>query len=172
MIVWEQTSGGFSNIYNAFYDESGIGWSAAALLENLDVDAWEPQIASDGAGNFMAVWVQGNAGSDSIFGVGYDGSWGSALSVESMSDDASIPQVAANSAGKFMVVWAHDDGGMDDIWARSFNVGTDSLGSLELVDARTNDADTPQVAGGSDNFIAVWSQGDGVNESIFASLFE
>lgn len=82
------------------------------------------------------------------------------------------------STGNYSDRWpmthtTHDDGGADDIWALYYDVGTGSWDSSpELVDERLDDANAPQVAGGSSDFMAVWSQGDGVNESIFASLFE
>ena len=170
VIVWEQVTGAVHSIFNAYYDDSGAGWGAAALLEALPLMSGDPQVAGDDAGNFAAVWVYDDGAFDSIRGSNYEaGSWSAVRLLEGLTDDASIPQVAANASGDFMAVWAHDDGGSDDILASKYNAGAGVWGFPQTVDAGSFDANAPQVAGGANNFLAVWSQGDGVNESIFAN---
>ncbi len=59
MAIWEQYGRTRTKIWSNRY-VPGRGWGLAQLVETNDASAFVPQIALDGEGNALAVWVQGD----------------------------------------------------------------------------------------------------------------
>ena len=74
--VWYQSDGTRDNIWANRYI-AGSGWGTAGLIETDNVgDAHDPQVASDPAGNMIAVWHQFNGSINDIWANHYSaGSW-------------------------------------------------------------------------------------------------
>ncbi len=124
MAVWSQDDGSYDSIYANRY-VAGTGWAGALLIENDDAgDAYSPQIAVDGSGNAMAVWMQWDGNNESLFANRYvaaDGSWGTAALIEtSDAGDAESPQVAVDASGNAIAVWYQNDGTYNSIYANRF----------------------------------------------------
>lgn len=111
MAVWLQNvSGSYFSVYAAAF--SSGSWGMATLLDNGTSDASEPQVAIDGSGNAMAVWLQA-AGNDSNFGivngVYYNrftsGAWGTAKLIGTLPGESLSPQIAMDNNGDTILVW-------------------------------------------------------------------
>jgi hypothetical protein len=140
-------------------------WQPAALLEAAPAAAFQPQIAFDGAGNALAVWVQINdaATEFDVWASRYSvaaSSWGTAVLLETRPGFAQSPQVAMNGAGDALAIWQQDDGPRDNIWANHYSAATKTWGTAALLE--TDDTDHARDAriaiDANGNGLAVWKQ--------------
>ncbi|HEV8700954.1 MAG TPA: exo-alpha-sialidase [Candidatus Polarisedimenticolia bacterium] len=131
-----------------------------------------PQVATDGAGNWVAVWYSGGRfGADADIIVSRSTNNGAtwtppqALNTDAATDNAvdAEPQVTTDGAGNWMAVWSSRGrfgGDADIIVSRSTNNGATWTPPQALnTDAATesNDDYSPQVAtDGAGNWVAVW----------------
>ena len=171
--VWQQSDDTDNSIWSNRY-VVGDGWGTATVIEDDNsVEAVNPQVAVDSAGNAIAVWQQSDDTDNSIWSNRYvvgDG-WGTATVIE---DDNSVeavnPQVAVDSAGNAIAVWEQFDGIADGIWSNRYVVG-DSWGTAEPV-ATGFGGHNPQVAVDSaGNAIAVWEASDGIVNGIWSNRY-
>jgi hypothetical protein len=170
--VWVQYdgTGAVTNIMaNRF---NGTSWGTAELIETGSGNANAPQVAFDGSGNALAVWVHSDGAVDSIWANHFTGtSWGTAELIEIGAGNANVPQVAFDNSGNALAVWRQNDGSVDSIWASRFT-GT-SWGTAELIETGAGNATAPQVAfDDQGNALAVWHQSDGVVDNIMANRFK
>jgi hypothetical protein len=166
-VVWVQqnaTGTGADVWANRFV--AGTGWGTATVIETNDRDASNPAIASDAAGNAMAVWVQADdtnpvTNTSSVYSNRFSaGSWGTATLVKGGAPFAWDGAIAMNASGDAVVVWQEDDG-FDgaSVWARSYAAGVGGT-PRRIDDQVTILAVSPRIgvdAGG--NAVSVWSQG-------------
>lgn len=176
--VWVQTDLPQKNIWANRYDAATGTWGMAELIETTDDGpASSPRIAVGPGGHAMAVWTQFNAGRWNIWANRYDAAteaWGTAELIET--DDAgyaNFPQVALDANGNALAVWSQSDGLRDNLWANRFTAATGSWGAAEMIETVDIDsASTPQAGfDASGNALAVWSQSDGVRNSIWANRY-
>jgi hypothetical protein len=171
--VWYQYDGGHLSIYANRYT-SGGGWDmTATVIESGTGDAYDPQIAIDGDGNAIVVWVQDDGSYDSIYANRYTsgGGWGSATLIESGTGDAYDSQIAIDGDGNAIAVWDQDDGVQWSTYANRYTFGG-GWGTATVIESSTSDAYEPQIAiDGDGNAIAVWVQDDGSYENIYANRF-
>ena len=125
IVVWQQYDGTIYSIYSNRYDSTTESWGAAKLIENSDLDAYEPQIAINSDGNAIAVWRQHDGTSYSIYSNRYTSStgWGTAELIENNDSNADFPQVAIDPDGNAIAVWQQDDGtgtNTNNIYANRF----------------------------------------------------
>ena len=171
--VWYQYDSIRSNIWANRFD--GTAWSTAELIETDDTgDAYDPQIAVDGAGNAIAVWYQDDGVRFNIWANRFDGTaWGTAELIETDdAGDAYDPQIAVDGAGNAIAVWYQDDGVRSNIWANRFDGA--AWGTAELIETdKAGDACDPQISlDGAGGAIAVWYQDDGIRFNIWANHFD
>jgi Neuraminidase (sialidase) len=188
VVVWRSNIGGNiagldPEIYVARSADNGANWSAPALLNtNADDDGADlfPQVATDGVGNWIALWV---SASDLGVGAGPDPeifvarstdngvTWTdpALLNTNAIGDSGTdaFPQLAADGAGNWVAVWQSDEdlvgaGSTDqDIFvARSANDGTSWTAPALLNSNAASDSGhdgAPQVTtDGLGNWVAVW----------------
>ncbi len=98
--------------------------------------------------------------------------WGRAQLIEA--PDARLdfgPQVAVDPRGAAVAVWHQWEGPGYDLWANRF-VRDVGWGISELIETDGGYALSPQIATDPQgNAIAVWSQGDGTRDNIWANHF-
>jgi hypothetical protein len=188
--VWMQFDGFRYNIWANYFDvdagedeeEEVEQWGTAGRIETDNRGNAEiPQIVMDDTGNAMVVWMQYDGALFSTYANRFDGSsWGTAELIESENNgDADLPQIAMNSTGTATAVWVQYDGIRFGIYANRFDGS--SWGTAELIDCgdeedeecNNGNADDPKIAmDNAGNAIAVWTQYDGDQFSIYANLFE
>ncbi|MBN2318307.1 MAG: hypothetical protein JXR49_04485 [Acidobacteria bacterium] len=180
--VWEQHDSFRYNIWaNNFilYDEDEeevAEWGMGMSIEDENTgDAESPQIAMDDDGNAIAVWMQFDGFRYNIWANHFDGTaWGMAELIETVDyGNAYSPQIAMGDDGNAIAVWTQYDGFRYNIWVNHFD-GTTWWGIAELIETvDTGNAESPQIAMDDDgNAIAVWTQFDGSQFSIYANRFE
>ena len=168
--VWHQTDGSVYSIWANRY--SGGAWGTAQLIETDSGSALSPRIAFDAAGNALAVWSQSIANLTRIRANRYtSGAWGTAVTIDSGVGHAFQPQIAVFPGGSAVAVWIQTESGFDHIFSSTFN-GT-VWSTANVLDSNNNGGTAaPQLAADANgNAIAVWSQGDGVNFSVYTSRF-
>ncbi len=154
--------------------EPGTGWGRAQLIEAPDARLdFDPQVAVDPQGAAVAVWHHWEGPGYDLWanrfvpGVG----WGTAELLETDESILRGAQIAVDPQGNATAVWRQSDGTRDNIWANRFVPGV-GWGTAELIETDAGNATTPQVATDPQgNAIAVWSQGDGTRDNIWANRF-
>src|SRR5690606_507901 len=158
--VWRQSDGVRYNVWaNRHYP--GSGWGTAELIETDDAgDPGAPQVATNAAGDAVAVWmqfdgVQWNAWANRYApGAGWEG----AALIETGAEDAMGQQVAQNGAGDAVAVWFQSDGARNHIWANHYVAGA-GWGTAELIETHPGNATNPQIAvDASGAATVVWEQ--------------
>ncbi|MFZ5593489.1 MAG: Ig-like domain-containing protein [Pseudomonadota bacterium] len=171
------------NRYSIYANRHAAGaWGSATLVENdNNGDADAPQIASDPAGNAIAVWRQRQViGATftryTLRANQYTGSWG-ANPVQIRIDDrgdVAEPRIFVNTTnGVAFSVWRQFDGVRWNIWASRYLTGAWSPGAL----VETNDAgdayDASLVTDGNGGALTVWRQRDSnARWSVWVNRFE
>jgi len=172
LVVWNQGDSHYINISSSRY-VAGTGWGAAQLIEDDHDTSANPQVAVDGSGNAIAVWV--GASSD-IKSNRYDQGvgWGTDQPIDDENEGWSrnFPQVAIDGLGNALAVWEREESAHVNIWSNRYVVGT-GWETAQLIGANNSaNASYPQIsADGLGNAIAVWSQPDGINGSIWANRY-
>lgn len=173
--VWVQWWEGALKVWANHY-LPGTGWGTAELIDSADSERSDfPQVAVDGRGNAIVVWQKNDGARDSVWsnrfvsGAGWEG----ARLIEAY-DNGSVwnAQVAMDRDGNAVVVWQQHDGLRKNIGANRF-VKDVGWGTAELIETENlGDARDPQVALDlNGNAVAVWLQGDGVRNNIWANRF-
>jgi hypothetical protein len=97
--------------------------------------------------------------------------WGDAALIETNDEMAFLAQVASNDDGDAIAVWIEWDGTRYNIWSNRYVVGA-GWGDAQLIETGDGGANHPQVAmDGEGNAIAVWSQFDGTQYSIWSNRY-
>ena len=172
VVVWVQPDGMDNSIWANRY-ASATGWETPTPIEAGEGRASSPQVAMDGTGNAIAVWVQSDGVADSIWANRYTPGtgWGTATLIETGSDNASSAQVAMDNTGSAIAVWVQSDGIADSIWANRY-VPETGWGTATPIDDESGPASSPQVAMDVDGYaIAVWVQSNGTGEKISSNQF-
>jgi hypothetical protein len=197
--VWESndtladTIGTDSDILTARSTDNGATWTApAALNTNAASDSegdWSPQVTTDGAGHWVAVWnsrsLGGTIGTDVDILVARSTDNGAtwtapaALNTNAASDSGPDydPQVTADGAGHWVAGWSSYDslGGTigtdeDILVARSTDNGATWTSPAPLnTNASTDSGDdsTPQVTtDGAGHWVAVWQSNENLGGTI------
>jgi hypothetical protein len=156
--AWSTLNGGDYDISFVRSADNGATWSPRAFLNSLaptDSGAdTDPQLATDGAGNWVAVWhsfntASGFASDAEIFysTSSNDGiSWSPSqiLNADSVTDPYAdyFPRIATDGSGNWIVVWirngnpiAPPDAGQYLYWAKSTNNGA-SWTTQQTLDSR------------------------------------
>ncbi|MCK5001399.1 MAG: Ig-like domain-containing protein [Gammaproteobacteria bacterium] len=131
------------------------------------------QVASDGNGNMMAVWQQGNGTTNSIVSRSYTMSngWGASEGVESADGNAINPQIAFDANGQAIAVWEQSTNLRNSIWVNHYNAGWKTPVLLETNDV--GHAFSPQIAvNANGDAVVTWYQSDGTRNNIYASSYK
>lgn len=178
MAVWSQYSSMQFSIFSDRY-AVGAGWGGIELVETVNLgNAIAPQLALDGGGNAVAVWMQENGTKSSIWANRYavGAGWGIAEMItaneSAYSTGYSSPQLAADALGNVIAVWTQYDGIHSDIWANRYVAGS-GWGVAEKVGADDSvSASSPQVAiDAAGNAVATWSEYDGTQFNTSSSRY-
>jgi hypothetical protein len=132
-----------------------------------------PDVALDGQGRALAVWVQGTSSgafrpfaSRSTATAG----WEPARELDTVHPgDVEHPAVAVNEAGFGVAVWELHDGAQVDLYAAEYTPGT-GWSEPHLLESGAGPVSTPRVGvDAQGNALVVWRQSDGTAASLWAS---
>lgn len=136
-------------------------------------DQYDPEMAVDADGNFIAVWSE--HGSD-IHGRRYDGD-GVPVDIEfevntSAYDLARYPALAVSPSGAFTVVWnGYVDVNLErGVLGRRYDSGGTAVGTEFMVNSSPTDAVYGSaIAAGSSSALVVWAHGDQIDGRLLDS---
>ena len=170
MVVWGQfdSVGARTDIWANRY-AVGSGWGTPTLIETSNLSPVSVQIASDAAGNMVAVWEHIDPAASALaiphsiyINRFSNGSWGTATLVRNGAPFAMQSKVAVGANGNAMLVWLEDDGSdTTSIWARAYT-SSGVGGTPQRIDnlSAYTTGHLPQVAmDAAGNAVAVWGQG-------------
>jgi Neuraminidase (sialidase) len=178
--------------------DAGATWTPPAALSTDAAPAWPdewwPEVASDGAGSWVAVWQAEDCDSRDAcdeFVTDHDilvarstdagATWAppAALNTNAATDSAfdNMPRVAGDGAGNWVAVWESDDSlgdtigtDRDILFSRSSDDGATWTASAPLnTNAATDSGEDglPQVTtDGAGNWLAVWNSTDSLGDTI------
>ncbi len=167
VVVWESERLGaepYAKVIAAQrYDASGEA-AGEEFVVSLILDGRYPDVASDGAGNFIVVWMQQRS-SNKIMGRIYnaEGTAGTDPFEVSNRSFSSVtrPSVAADISGHFVVAWdaSPKSAAMDDIYARCYKFDGTAKTEPFIVNTTADGAQQhPQVAmNDRRQFLVVWN---------------
>jgi len=121
--VWEQMGAMYKDAWaNRFTPESG--WGPPSLLEISNAgDVRLPQVASDAAGNAIAVWMQHDGSEEDVWANRYTlgAGWTGAVLLEQADGVRALnPRVAVGLKGSAVVVWRQLLSMPTSLWANRF----------------------------------------------------
>lgn len=173
--IW-RTNDGTDTFIQAATLSAGI-WSSPQTISTLPsfslATPTSARIASDGAGNLIAIWVKAN--DDNYFVVQaavklFGQPWGVPQDISSQVDDAFFPDIAASDTGFFVAIWDEyiTDDFFDTMQSATFQIGQPNWSSVTTItavgapfDGATN---IPRIAvDPAGNAVAVWTRFDNVN---------
>lgn len=167
--VWNQSAGGYSIVQATVRPAGGL-WSPPESLSAAGQNAYEQQVAVDGAGNAVAVWRRWNGANwlvqSAVRPTG--GAWSAPHDLSAPGQDALAPEVALDAAGNAVAVWQRSNGAAFVAQAAVRAAGG-AWGTAENLSA--GGAHSPQVAvDPAGNAIAVWYLTNGTTSTVQAAV--
>jgi hypothetical protein len=161
--VWGQ-SDGIDNFPAANRSPAAGSWGTAERIAQFGSNA---RVASDAAGNAVAVWSGAWANRYALAG-----GWGTREDLRSLNESASETSIDLSPDGRAIAVWRQWDGTRSNVWANRYLPGN-GWGTAELIESEDADGvGPPEVAvDPAGNAVAVWEQSDGVHTSIWANQY-
>lgn len=171
VVVWnsEGQDGDGPGVFGQRYDSAGTPQGTEFAVNTYTTHYQRsPDVAADGAGNFVVVWQSygQNGPSYEIFARRYNSAGvaqGPEVQVNTYTtSNQHRPRVAANAAGDFVVVWqGYQGGSIDDVFGQRYD-GTGMVrgGEFQVNTYTRSDQATPDVAvDAAGNFAVVWDSG-------------
>lgn len=174
--VWAQDDSGIDtlerclNIWSNRYVPSS-GWEGPQRIDTNQCEVANlPNIAIDGAGNALAVWVEGS--NNSIWANRYvpGSGWGTAQIIGSNDVGSSdLPKIAINAAGNGFAVWTQHDGSQWNMWGNRYVAGS-GWQTAQLIENNVGGGIVAVDEAG--NAIVIWQQWDGSYDNIWANRYD
>jgi hypothetical protein len=155
----------------------GGHWSPAVEVGDASTfTAFDPQVATDPAGNAVVVWMQSDSRRGSIWVNRYvaDIGWGAAMQLETdRTCSALFPQIAMDSKGNAIAVWEQSDGARYNVWSSCYTPGKGWAAAQRMETDYLGNAESPQIAfDAQGNAVAVWCQSDAASRRVWANHHE
>lgn len=167
VVVWEDISSVFYNVYGQFYDASGTPVGSNFKI-NSDLGFFphlRPRAEYNGSGNLVVVWEDYRSGEADIYFQRYDSS-GSAVDTNILvttdvaSENQFLPDIDRAFDGRFVITYMDTRDGDLDIYLQRYSAAAVAGGSAVKVnnDAGSNEHWDPAVGSDSLNrFVVAWA---------------
>jgi hypothetical protein len=168
--VW----GGGTSVYASRFTGS---WTSATPIDSSDdLIIVGSDLAINGDGDIIAVWLQGPSGSQHVWHARFTApsTWSAAAAIESNGGAANGPGVAYGAGGVAMAIWRQPSGGSTSAWFNRYDPG-DGWGSPQVIDPDgTGTAVLTSIFfdPGTGTFHAVWLQSGTDHTSPLWSQFQ
>lgn len=148
-------------------------WSAQQLLETNPIEAYNPRVAFDNAGNGIAVWLQNGDIMMSRYTIS-NGQWSTATAVDANTTAAYSPKVTVDRvSGDAFVSYSQNDGAVISMYVVSFTASTNTWSTPQLLEtsnlAVTNSAEQTASARRGEHAVIAWLQTDGTRLHLYMS---
>lgn len=159
--VW-QRSNGVNNITQAATLQFGGSWSAPVDISTPLQDSAVPQVAIDGSGNAVAVWL--NVTTLTIQGatLPFGGSWTSPVNISAVGGSGE-PMVAMNPSGYAVATWERFNGSFFAAQASTMQFGGSWTTPIEISTPGSNAIASDVAVDLNGNAVAAWSQSLGLS---------
>ena len=138
MAVWSELNGTVVNAWAARYSTSNDRWETPVLLKtNTMSGAYDLQVAMDGNGNAVAVWVEDDSNTGVVYSRRYvwmnryfadTGQWGLSIMIPAVSSgDMFNPQVVLDGKGNATIVGAAGAFSVNRLWTTRYDFIHDSF---------------------------------------------
>ncbi len=158
--VWRGSNGDYDIIQSSRSTNSGLSWSTPVDMSLTGQDSRSPQVAFDGSGIAVAVWLRSDSSNQIVQAsrsTNGGASWSAPADLSESGVDSERPEVALDGSGNAIAVWGRDPFGDTIIQSSRLLVGGASWSTPVDVSTAGNTAATPQLAvDGSGNAVAVW----------------
>lgn len=171
-VVWRQNNG-LNDIIRASTRRPGGAWPDPATpgaIEALSAplqDAAVPQVASGGDGTTAAIWSRfdgSNYRAQVAIRLPGQTTFGTPQTVSDAGSSAGGPQVGVAADGTVTAVWTRNNGSNDIVQSATRPAGQANFNAAENLSSPSQNADDPQIEGGSDgSATAVWRRSNGSN---------
>ncbi len=174
-VIWIQSDGSRANLWANRYTVTH-GWGQAQPIESNDMgNACFPKIATDAAGNAMAVWQLKDGSQSNIWANRYTvtSGWGRAELIQTdNTGNAEYPDIAMDTSGNAFAGWSQLGGSVRNVWVNHYTNGK-GWGMAELIETdNAGNASAPDIAvDAAGNAIAVWRQFDGTRYNLLANHY-
>ncbi|HBG04733.1 MAG: hypothetical protein A2075_02140 [Geobacteraceae bacterium GWC2_58_44] len=132
MAVWNELNGTVANVWAARYTASNDRWETPVMLKtNTMSGAYDLQVAMDGNGNTVAVWVEDDSNTGVVYSRRYvwmnryfaaTGQWGLSIMIPAVSlGDMFNPQVVLDGKGEATIVGAAEGLGSNQLWTARYD---------------------------------------------------
>lgn len=175
IVVWREWVNPYYNIsWNRLI--AGTGWGTAEVLVDGSTNtAIDPRISMNDEGKAMVVYKQFVSGRYSLYATRYKGGTWDPPAVVENNEIASVggADVTMDNLGNAIAVWRHYDGFRFNLYANRYTPGS-GWGTETLLETdNSGDINYPEVdSDGEGNAIAIWNQGDGIRENLWANRYQ
>ena len=180
--VWvQEDDGAVINVWANRYDAVTEAWGTATVIADGTGNGMDPQVAVDGSGNALVVWIQDN-GNDvwSNHFAFATTTWGTAEKLETLAGPTTAPQIAMDATGHGVAVWIQIDdvlpAARSSTFANRYVNGTGWSGAavIEADDTYDNNITRADLGMNSKGeAMAVWHQMQGSGKfDVWANSFE
>lgn len=153
-------------------------WQADVEIDAASGAANHAQVAFDGDGNALAIWVQEAAGRTDVWSNYYQAGigWNTATLVEQNDVDlfAGDPRIGFDQNGNAIAVWTQTDAVTDSpsVWANRFEPAL-GWGTPERLEADPNEVlgAVALAVHANGDAVAAWAQFDGTYANVFANRY-
>jgi hypothetical protein len=182
VVVWQSTETLGDNILGQRFDAQGSKVGIQFLVNTYTEDGQEfPDVASDGQGNFVAVYESFkfplDDDGDAIVGQRFSstaGRQGLEFLVNTVTaDDQQDPSVGRQPDGNFLVAWESDDLFNTGIFAQRFDANGVKQGTEFIVNQiQDENQETPDVGAWPGGYVVAWTSPDEEGTGIWARRFD
>lgn len=145
---------------------SAPGWSVPVTLSASGLDAFDPQIVSDGT-TITAMWARfdGSVSIQAAFSVDSGATWSAPVDVSASGQFAQGPKMVTDGT-TITAVWTESNGSTDEVLSASSTDGGASWSTPVSLSDGSQNAFSPQVVTDGTRITAIWSWFDGSPEVI------
>ncbi len=150
----------------------GSGWGTPVMLQaEVSANIYQ-QLAANDNGETFAIWSLGSSGVWVSRYITATETWADPEQISlATAGSASYVSIAVNSDGGALAVWSQQSAGNLDLYANYYTPGV-GWGSAEAIENNSGDAYFAKLGfDASGNAIAVWSQNDGSQFSVYGNRF-
>jgi hypothetical protein len=165
LAVWEQYHNGTKGVYGSLY--AAGAWGTPAVIEDRGE---APVVTGDGAG-FLAAWIRDGNDVRARRYVPATG-WGAAATVDASVETVSALKVASNGTTA-CVVWQQKSGTKQSILASLLTLASSTWsGAADIDTTDAADCSAPRIAAAGSRYGVAWTQDDGVDVHVYASVHD
>lgn len=158
---------------------SPVPTAPTARIEAHAGDGFDPRVATDAAGNAMAVWVHDDGtGIGLVYAARYDAAtdtWGAVVRIDDQPAQPFDAELAVDANGNMIAVWCQNVGAYYSVYASRYDATAAQWDTPRRIGNTSGDAQRPRLAvDAAGNVMVVWQVYDSSSftYSIYANRYD